>query len=230
MILMSFGTNIYRSKSGRNQAAGGEGAGISSYQAQNAKLWRKPTDKVLIAIGASTGGTEAIAELVSALPAGLPGIVIVQHMPQDFTSMFADRLHSICSFEASEAKDGDIVAANTALVAPGNYQLRVVRRFNGFGVSVAPGEKVSGHCPSVDVMFRSVAEVAGARAIGVILTGMGQDGAYGLLEMKNNGAKTIGQDEKSCVVYGMPKVAYDIGAVDYQLPISQIAAKILELL
>ena len=191
---------------------------------------KKITDKVVIAIGASTGGTEAIAGLVSSLPAGLPGIIIVQHMPQDFTTMFAERLNSLCNFEAREAKNGDLIEPGLALVAPGSFQLRMTKMADDYCVSVLPGEKVSGHCPSVDVLFSSVAAAAGSRAIGVILTGMGKDGSDGLLEMRKRGAKTIGQDEKSCVVYGMPKVAYDKGAVMYQLPLERIPAKILELL
>jgi len=177
----------------------------------------------LIAIGASTGGTNAITDIITALPAGLPGIVIVQHMPEDFTAMFAGRLDTKCAIKVFEAKNGDKILPGTALVAPGSMHLRVVKNAESYSVSVKPGEKVSGHCPSVDVLFSSVAACAGSRAIGVILTGMGQDGANGLLEMRNAGAKTIGQDESSCVVYGMPKVAYDIGAVMYQLHIEKIA-------
>ncbi|MDR1440343.1 MAG: chemotaxis-specific protein-glutamate methyltransferase CheB [Clostridiales bacterium] len=183
-----------------------------------------------IAIGASTGGTDAIADVVSALPAGLPGIVIVQHMPADFTGMFSGRLNSICAFPVREAKTGDRVTPGTALVAPGDFQMRVVKNPDGaLSVAVAHGEKVSGHCPSVDVLFSSVASSAGQNAIGVILTGMGHDGADGMLEMKLAGAGTIGQDEKTCVVYGMPRAAYEKGAVRYQLPIGQIAAKIVSL-
>ena len=217
---------IYKDKINKADAGGGKNV----HSVGGAAYWKKPTDKVVIAIGASTGGTEAIASLVSSLPAGLPCILIVQHMPQDFTAMFAERLDSICRFESKEAKNGDIIAPNTALVAPGNYQLRMVKKGSSFAVSVVHGEKVSGHSPSVDVMFSSVAESAGAKAIGVILTGMGQDGAEGLLKMRVSGARTIGQDEGTCVVYGMPKVAYEKGAVMFQLPLEQIAAKILELL
>jgi len=224
------GGGIYRNERGYAENNSGARTYGRSHIKGGISPWRKHTDKVIIAIGASAGGTEAIAELVSALPSGLPGIVIVQHMPPDFTAMFAERLNSICRFETREAKNGDIVMPDTALVAPGNFQLRVVKTSISFSVNVASGEKVSGHCPSVDVMFSSVAACAGQRAIGVILTGMGRDGANGLLEMRRRGAKTVGQDEQTCVVYGMPKVAYDLGAVIYQLPLKQIAGKILDLL
>ena len=196
-----------------------------------AELLEKNTNIKIIAIGASTGGTDAIASIVSALPAGLPGILIVQHMPADFTGMFANRLNSICSFPVWEAKNGDKISPNTALVAPGELQLKVVRDADGGNsVNIYTGKKVSGHSPSVDVMFSSVAVAIGKYALGVILTGMGQDGAAGLLEMRRAGAVTIGQDEKSSIVYGMPKVAYDKGAVCYQMPLNQISAKIQSLL
>jgi two-component system chemotaxis response regulator CheB len=183
-----------------------------------------------IAIGASTGGTDAIAAVMGALPAGLPGIVIVQHMPADFTGMFSARLNAICAFPVREARTGDRIAPGAALVAPGNFHMRAVRNPDGaLSAAVVPGDKVSGHCPSVDVLLSSVAAAAGPNAIGVILTGMGHDGADGLLEMRRAGAPTIGQDEKSCVVYGMPKVAHDMGAVRYQLPLDRIAAKIVSL-
>jgi len=188
------------------------------------------SDIALIAIGASTGGTTAITSIVTELPDGLPGIVIVQHMPEDFTGMFAKTLDSKCALAVTEARHGDRILPGTVLVAPGNMQLKIVHNLDVFTVSVKPGEKVSGHCPSVDVLFSSAAEAAGRRAIGVLLTGMGQDGAAGLLKMKKAGAATIGQDERSCVIYGMPKVAHDIGAVTYQLPLDRIAAHIISLL
>jgi chemotaxis response regulator CheB len=189
----------------------------------------RASTKSVIAIGASTGGTEAIAAVMTSLPPGLPGIVVVQHMPQDFTGMFAQRLNTQCAYPVREARTGDRIAPNTALIAPGNIQFKVIKDVLGYSVLLFPGEKVSGHCPSVDVMFSSIAKSIGPNAIGVILTGMGQDGAHGLLEMRQAGAKTIGQDEKTCVVYGMPKVAYEIGAVVYQLPLDQIALKIVSL-
>lgn len=181
----------------------------------------------VIAIGASTGGTEAILEVVRDLPRDLPGIVIVQHMPPVFTRMYADRLNNICKLEVAEAKNGDKVVGGKALIAPGGFQMRLVRDKSGYAVRVFEGEKVNGHAPSVDVLFHSVAEVAGKQATGIILTGMGGDGAEGLLHMRKAGAYTIGQDEKSCVVYGMPMVAYKLGAVAKQVPLSGVADTLL---
>ena len=196
----------------------------------DANLPVRSTDKRIIVIGASTGGTDAVAAIVGALPSGLPGILIVQHMPGDFTGLFANRLNALCAFPVREAKTGDRIQPSMALVAPGNYQLKVVGKPDGYSVVVYAGEKVSGHSPSVDVAFTSVAAVYRKNAIGVILTGMGRDGANGLLEMRKAGAKTIGQDEASSIVYGMPKVAYEEGAVMVQASLDQIAAKILSLL
>ena len=173
----------------------------------------------LIAIGASTGGTEATIAVVKNLPASTPGIVIVQHMPPVFTNMYAQRLNRICNMSAVEATDMMRVEQGKIIVAAGDYQLRVMRDAQGYYVTVRPGEKVSGHCPSVDVMFESVAAAAGARSVGILLTGMGQDGANGLLKMRQRGAYTIGQDQESCVVYGMPAVAFELGAVQKQLPV-----------
>lgn len=184
----------------------------------------------IIAIGASTGGTEATLEILKQLPSDIPGIVIVQHMPVGFTKMYADRLNRICSFTVLEAQNGDRVVPGQALIAAGDKHMTLEKDYRGYYVKCAAGEKVSGHCPSVDVLFRSVAKTAGKNAIGVILTGMGKDGANGLLEMKQNGAYTIGQDKQSCVVYGMPMVAYDIGAVIKQAPCQSIASLIVQTL
>lgn len=184
----------------------------------------------VIAVGASTGGTEAIYEIIKEFHADLPGILLVQHMPAGFTAMFAERMNRLCEMDVREAKDGDYIKRGQILLAPGGNQMRLKKNEKGYYVEVKPGAKVSGHCPSVDALFESVAQAAGAEAIGVILTGMGGDGAKGMKEMKNCGAHTIGQDEKTCVVYGMPRVAYDIGAVRYQLPLEDIAGKIYELL
>lgn len=172
----------------------------------------------IIAIGASTGGTEAIFNLIKLFPRDMPGIVIVQHMPPVFTKMYAERLNNSCVVEVREAKNGDRVCPGTVLIAPGDHHMRLKKSGTGYIVECAKGEKVSGHCPSVDVLFNSVAHAAGRNAIGIILTGMGRDGASGLLAMKEKGARTLGQDEKSCVVYGMPKVAFEIGAVEKQAP------------
>ncbi|MCI8454342.1 MAG: chemotaxis-specific protein-glutamate methyltransferase CheB [Lachnospiraceae bacterium] len=174
-------------------------------------------DTIIIALGASTGGTEATLQVLEQLPADTPGIVITQHMPEGFTNMYAQRLDRLCKMEVKEAVNGDVVRRGLALIAPGgDCQMKVVRLGGHYTVRVYPAEKVNGHRPSVDVLFRSVAQVAKAHAVGIILTGMGQDGAYGLLEMRNAGAFTIGQDKASCVVYGMPMVAQNIGAVTVQ--------------
>lgn len=177
----------------------------------------------IIAIGASTGGTEAIYEIIRALPRDMPGVVVVQHMPPVFTAMYAGRLNNSCRMEVKEAKHGDVILPGKVLIAPGgNCHMRVNRRGNNYIVELTKGEKVNGHCPSVDVLFNSIATKVGENAIGVILTGMGYDGAKGLLNMKQAGAMTIGQDEQSCVVYGMPKVAYDIGGVIKQTTLKNI--------
>lgn len=187
------------------------------------------TDKI-IAIGASTGGTEAIFDVVKNLSRDTPGIVIVQHMPPVFTQMYAKRLNEQCKMSAKEAATGDRVMPGQILLAPGDRQMSLVKINGIYQVECRGTQKVSGHCPSVDYMFSSVAKCAGSKALGVILTGMGSDGAKGLLAMRKAGAETIGQNEETCVVYGMPKVAYDIGAVKYQVPLLDIPNKIYALL
>jgi two-component system chemotaxis response regulator CheB len=177
----------------------------------------------VIAIGASTGGTEATAQIMESLPKGMPGVVIVQHMPASFTRMYAERLNRISQMEVSEAKNGDRIERGKALVAAGGLHMYLKKDAQGYYVRCAEGEKVNGHCPSVGVLFDSVAETAGSDAIGVILTGMGRDGAEGLLHMKKAGAYTVGQDQESCVVYGMPMAAYELGAVMKQAPCQAIA-------
>ena len=184
----------------------------------------------IIAIGASTGGTDAIHTVISGLPRDMPPIVIVQHMPPVFTKLYAERLNNTCELEVKEAEDGDVLRPGRVLIAPGNYQMRVAKRGSGYIVKCTQEEKVSGHCPSVDVLFDSVADVVGKQSVGVILTGMGRDGANGLLKMKKTGAYTIGQDEKSSVVYGMPMVAFNIGAVEKQLPLDRIDDEIIRFL
>ncbi len=181
---------------------------------------------LIIAIGASTGGTEAICSVMKDYGADLPGIVVVQHMPPGFTEMYARRLDNQCRVRVKEAQTGDRVLPGTVLIAPGgDKHMRVVKVNGNYQVEVVAGPKVNGHCPSVDVLFESVAKAAGKDALGIILTGMGGDGAKGLLAMRQAGAKTIGQDESTCVVYGMPKVAYDLGAVEYQDKLSDIAKR-----
>jgi len=184
----------------------------------------------IVAIGASTGGTEAIYEVVKGFKRDIPGVVIVQHMPPGFTKMYAERLNNQCEVAVKEAQTGDRVLPGQVLIAPGDKHMRLVKVAGAYQVECNGTDRVNGHCPSVEVLFNSVAKVAGKNAIGVILTGMGGDGAKGLLAMKNAGAQTIGQDEASCVVYGMPKVAYDIGAVQYRMTLTAIAGKVYSLL
>lgn len=181
----------------------------------------------IIAIGASTGGTDALFNVISALPREMPPILIVQHMPPIFTRLYAERLNNSCQLEVVEAKNGDLLAPGKVLIAPGDFQMRLVKRGAQYSVKITKEEKVSGHCPSVDVLFLSVAQVVGSQSIGVILTGMGKDGAEGLLKMRKKGAYTIGQDEKTSVVYGMPMVAYNIGAVMKQMPLQQISGELI---
>ena len=199
---------------------------LSNQKSPNMTSLAETTNKIL-AIGASTGGTEALKEVLMGLPRNSPGTVIVQHMPANFTAPFAQRLNSLCAMEVREAKNGDSITPGVVLVAPGDYHMVVRRSGARYYVEIGSGEKISGHKPSVDVLFNSVARIAGANAIGVILTGMGADCARGLLAMKNAGAKTIGQDEASCVVYGMPKIAFDVGAVDKQVALNKVANSIL---
>lgn len=188
-------------------------------------------DDLVIAIGASTGGTEAIASIIKEFDTNIPGVVVVQHMPQGFTNMYAKRLDDQCRVHVREAKNGDLVLPGQVLIAPGGDEHMELVNVNGkYQVRCKSGPKVNGHCPSVDVLFDSVAKTAGSNAIGVILTGMGGDGAKGLLAMKKAGAKTVGQDESSCIVYGMPKIAYDLGAVEYQEKLVDIPKRIGALL
>lgn len=188
-------------------------------------------NNLVVAIGASTGGTEAILSVVKEFGTDIPGIVAVQHMPPGFTQMYAKRLDTQCQIRVKEAQTGDRVMPGHMLVAPGgDKHMRLVKMNGGYQVEIKPGPKVNGHCPSVDVLFESVAKNVGSDALGIILTGMGGDGAKGLLQMKNAGAKTIGQDESTCVVYGMPKVAYDLGAVHYQEKLADIPRRAYSLL
>ena len=187
--------------------------------------------ELVVAIGASTGGTEAIFDVVKNYGTDIPGIVVVQHMPPGFTKMYAKRLNDQCRIRAKEAQTGDRVLPGTLLLAPGGDMHMHLVKVNGvYQVEIKRGPRVNGHCPSVDVLFESVAKVAGPKAVGIILTGMGGDGAKGLLQMRKAGARTIGQDESTCVVYGMPKVAYDLGAVEHQEKLSDIARRTYPLL
>ncbi|PKO93656.1 MAG: chemotaxis response regulator protein-glutamate methylesterase [Betaproteobacteria bacterium HGW-Betaproteobacteria-10] len=181
----------------------------------------RTTDQ-LIAIGTSTGGTQALEAILTKLPATCLGIVIVQHMPEKFTAMFAERLNGLCEIEVREGKNGDRIMPGRALIAPGGKHMMLKRSGAQYLVDVVDGPLVNRHRPSVDVLFRSVAKFAGANALGIIMTGMGDDGARGLKEMHDAGAKTIAQDEASCVVFGMPKEAIKLGGVDQVMPLSRI--------
>ncbi len=184
--------------------------------------------KGIIAIGASTGGTEATLSILRELGSDLPGILIVQHMPPVFTRLYAERLNNICAMEIKEARDKDVIRPGTVLIAPGGLHMSVVKNGGGYAVECKEGEKVSGHCPSVDYLFDSIAKLKGINRLGIIMTGMGSDGAKGLLAMRQSGASTIGQNQKTCVVYGMPAVANRIGAVEKELPLGAIAQEIYE--
>lgn len=190
-------------------------------------LFNKPT---VIAIGASTGGTEAILAVLKALPDQLPPIVITQHMPPGFTDMYSKRLNRLTSMEVREAKNGDALRSGLALVAPGGMQMKLQKGPAGYCVTCSQGQRVNGLAPSVDVLFHSVAECAGGDGIGIILTGMGRDGADGLLHMRQKGAFTIGQDRQSCVVYGMPMEAWEAGAVCRQASLDAIPSLLMNYL
>ncbi|MDR1000342.1 MAG: chemotaxis protein CheB [Clostridiales bacterium] len=197
---------------------------------QKLQAANKRSASKIIAIAASTGGTVAIEKVFHSLPANIAPIVVVQHITSGFSKIFADRLDGICAFRVREAKQGDILKPGLALIAPADCHMRVIKCANGFAVQIFVGEKIHGVMPAADILFNSVANVAGADAIGVILTGMGEDGAYGIARMRNAGAKTIGQDEATSVVYGMPRRARELGGLDYVLPLNKIAEMIMYLL
>lgn len=201
-------------------------AAISS---ASTSLTVKTTNKI-IAIGASTGGTEALSEVLVKMPVNCPPIVIVQHMPQNFTKAFADRLNGFCSITVKEAEDGEYLAVGKALIAPGNKHLEIRRSGALYYVKLLDGPMVFHQRPAVEILFNSIAKYAGQNAVGVILTGMGKDGAQGLLNMRRAGAKTIAQDEKTSIVFGMPKEAIEIGAVDKVKPLDAITQTILDML
>lgn len=187
----------------------------------------KETTKKLIAVGSSTGGTKALEQILPVLPHNIPGMVIVQHMPPVFTKSFAERLDTVCNVNVKEAENGDWIQPGQVLLAPGNYHLLVRKKGARYYTRIKQGPPIHHHRPSVDVLFNSVAQAAGVNATGVILTGMGKDGAKGLLKMKEKGAHTIGQNEVTCVVYGMPKAAKEMEAVEQMLPLSKIADAIV---
>ena len=214
-------------------------ANVSHWKAKRSDLFSKPgvvsklktqSNIEMIAIGASTGGTEAIASIIRNFPSNSPGVVIVQHMPAGFTKMFADRMNSLCHMRVKEAAHGDAIVPGLVLIAPGGFQLKVMRGNGTLYVDIKPGETVCGHKPSVEVMFESVSKTVGKKSIGVILTGMGRDGAAGLKTLRDTGAHTVGQNEETCIVYGMPKVANELGGVEKELPLDSITEHVLALL
>jgi two-component system chemotaxis response regulator CheB len=207
-------------------AAGIRAIPAASAPPERASALTRTTNQV-VAIGASTGGTVAVERILKALPPNSPGIIVTQHMPELFTKFFAARLKEMTCLDAREAQGGESVVPGTVLVAPGNKHMLLRRSGARYVVEVKDGPRVNRHRPSVDVMFRSVARTAGRNAVGVLLTGMGGDGAQGLLAMHEAGAPTLAQDESTCVVFGMPKVAIDLGAVDKVLPIDRLAPEIL---
>lgn len=197
---------------------------IDIFTEQNASINK------IIAIGASTGGTEALYNILKVFPPTSPGVVVVQHIPPVFSRMFAERLDKQTQLSVKEAQAGDLIEQGKVIIAPGDQQIKVIQVGKKYAIEFCGSNKVNGHCPSVDVLFESVAKAAGNNAIGVILTGMGYDGAKGLLAMRRKGARTIGQDEKTSVVYGMPKVAFDIGAVEKQTPLENIPHLVFSML
>ncbi len=199
---------------------------ILAKTASRSEAMLKTTEKVVV-VGASTGGTEALSDFLQAMPLDSPGIVIVQHMPEHFTKAFSNRLDGICRISVKEAENNDTVIRGRALIAPGNHHLLLKRSGARYYVEIKDGPLVSRHRPSVDVLFRSAARYAGKNAVGVIMTGMGDDGAKGMLEMKEAGAYNIAQDEDSCVVFGMPKKAIELNAVDRVMPLSAIPAAVV---
>lgn len=225
-------------KTVQQRAQGITNQGTSSSYANNTENPNPPSGKhaklkkseAIIALGASTGGTEALEQVIRTFPADTPPVIIVQHMPAGFTKLYAERLNRSCKMEVKEAVDGQRLKHGLIVVGAGEHHLRLCRDSKGWYISSKPGDKVSGHCPSVDVMFNSVADVAGPLAIGAILTGMGRDGADGLLKMRKAGAFTVGQDKATSVVYGMPMEAFNCGAVEVQAPLYKIADIILDML
>lgn len=212
---------------GKARAQNGSRTALEA-RAGSGAAWLKTTERV-IAVGASTGGTEALKEFLTVLPADAPGVVIVQHMPEKFTQSFAEHCDQRCTVRVKEAEDGDRVLPGHALIAPGNRHMALRRNGSQYLVQVYAGEPVNRHRPSVDVLFDSAAECAGRNAVGVIMTGMGADGARGLLRMRQEGARTIAQDEATCVVFGMPREAIALGAVEQVIPLPKIAPVALDL-
>jgi two-component system chemotaxis response regulator CheB len=200
------------------------------HQSYSASTTQTVTERQkVIAMAASTGGTEALVEVLKGLPANVPPILIVQHMPAGFTKQFADRLDKLVQFKVKEAEDNEYMSKNLALIAPGNYHMRMIRKNGYLAVENVQTPHVHAVRPAADVLFQSMIPIMGGNVVGVVLTGMGNDGARGLFELKAKGARVVGQDEKTCAVYGMPKAAYDIGAVDFQVPLNQVAQTVMRL-
>ncbi|WP_315652595.1 protein-glutamate methylesterase/protein-glutamine glutaminase [Roseateles aquae] len=210
-------------------AGGAGGASSAAAAAPTTATAMAVTTERVIALGSSTGGVQVMEQLLPRLPRTMPGMVLVQHMPERFTNAFASRLNGLCELEILEAKDGDRVISGRVLIAPGGKHMQLRRSGAQYVVEVRDGPLVNHHKPSVDVLFKSVAQSAGRNAFGAIFTGMGDDGARGLLEMRRAGAFTLGQDEASCVVYGMPRAAQQQGAVDVELPLSRMAQALIDL-
>lgn len=211
---------VFKKPDEKAMAVGAHGGAMAS-------IGVKTTNKI-IAIGASTGGTDALREVISKLPANSPPVVVVQHMPQNFTKAFADRLNGICQVQVKEAVDGEYLATGKVLIAPGNQHMEIRRSGINYYVTLFDGPMVFHQRPAVELLFNSVAKYAGQNAVGAILTGMGKDGAQGLLNMRQAGAATIAQDEKTCIVFGMPKEAIDLGAAQVVKPLPQIAQTLLD--
>lgn len=206
-----------------------EKSAISGKTIRSEQALDESTDKV-IAVGSSAGGTEAVRKIITQFPPNMPGVVIVQHMPAGFTKMFAERLNEQCAMTVKEAENGDRVMSGQILIAPGEYHMTVFRSGGIYRVNVKQGEKVCGHMPSVEVLFKSVARYVGSNAIGIMLTGMGKDGADGMLDMRKAGARTMAQDEETSVVFGMPKEAYINGGAEILVPLQDIPEKIIRYL
>ncbi len=211
------------------RTAAGPVAPVAPVRPPSPAVYNPGNPNTVIAIGASTGGTEAIREVLTRLPESSPGIVVVQHIPPVFSTAFANRLNELCRIRVKEASDGDRLSPGLALVAPGNFHMKLVKRGGEYRVSVQDGPRVCYQRPAVDVLFESVASAAGRDAIGALLTGMGADGAQGMLKMKRTGARTVAQDEASCVVFGMPREAIRLGAADRVVPLQRIADELMAL-
>lgn len=237
-IILAAGKSVQRAKASGTAAKTAGIDGVVPVQGAGAKIGKvmpnipskediaglplKTREGYVVALGASTGGTDALECIIKSFPDTMPPVLVVQHMPPVFTKMYSERLDRCCAVHVKEAQDGDRLTEGVCLIAAGGYHMELKKDVRGYFVKCYQGEKVSGHCPSVDVMFTSVADVAGKKAIGALMTGMGADGAKGLKKMHDNGAYTIGQDKDSCVVYGMPMEAFKLGACSEQQPLANI--------